>query len=72
MQFMMDRFENDAKNAPDYEKRRKALFNARSKANGWDTEYRRSYVGYDGEEYQKVWSARPFPLKNASAFFIPA
>ena len=69
---MVDQWEEEARTAPQYEKRRRAQFNECRTANGWDTEYRRNYVGYDGETYGKVLSARMHPLKHPSAFFIPA
>ena len=72
MELTIAQIEEEAKNASNFEKRRRALFNDRPKADSWDTEYRRNYVGYSGQEYEKVLSARLHPLKYPNAYFIPA
>lgn len=72
MELAIKHMEEEAQNAAYSEKRRRALFNDRPKGQSWDTEYRRNYVGYDGQEYERVLSARLNPLKHPNSYFIPA
>ena len=72
MELIIKQIEEDAKNASSFEKRRRALFNDRPRAENWDTEYRHNYVGYNGQEYEKVLSARLHPSKHPRAYFMPA
>ncbi len=71
-QFQIDELEKENRNAPYYEKRKHGLFNDRTKTSAWDTEYRRNYAAYNGQEYEKVLSSRLHPRKHFSASFIPA
>ena len=72
MELTIKQIEDEAKNASNFVKRRRALFNDRPTGESWDTEYRRNYAGYGEQEYEKVLSARLHPIKHPSAYFIPA